>query len=251
MHSNCSKLRFDTMTIYLNIDKLEAIDVAEFQRTNPYPWANPHGLITDEGYAELLGNLPDLASFEAKMRKERRGGQKPHDRYSLEYTDRLHVPAPWQAFIDELRGDRYRDAMARLYGARKLEFRFHWHYTPPSASVSPHCDAVREYGSHIFYFNEPDTWDEAWGGQTLVLDDGARLDRNSAPTFDAFDAITPTETKGNTSMFFRNGPHAWHGVRAISCPEGELRKVFIVVINPDSLLWKVRDRAIGKKIQRF
>ena len=45
--------------------------------------------------------------------------------------------------------------------------------------------------------------------------------------------------------------HAWHAVRAINCPEGALRRVFIVVVNPVSLFWKVRDRVIGKKIQRL
>jgi hypothetical protein len=40
-------------------------------------------------------------------------------------------------------------------------------------------------------------------------------------------------------------------VRAIDCPEGHMRKVFIVVINPDTLFWKVRDKLIGKSIQRF
>ncbi|MDZ7783649.1 MAG: hypothetical protein U5K56_12190 [Halioglobus sp.] len=30
-----------------------------------------------------------------------------------------------------------------------------------------------------------------------------------------------------------------------------MRRVFIVVVNPNSLFWKVRDRIIGKSIQRF
>jgi hypothetical protein len=30
-----------------------------------------------------------------------------------------------------------------------------------------------------------------------------------------------------------------------------MRRIFIVVVNPDSLRWKIRDRLIGKQIQRF
>jgi hypothetical protein len=45
--------------------------------------------------------------------------------------------------------------------------------------------------------------------------------------------------------------HAWHAVRALKCPTDRLRRIFIVVVNPDSLLWKLRDRFIGKRIQRF
>ena len=51
-----------------------------------------------------------------------------------------------------MRGDRYRAAIGRLFDAKNPEFRFHWHYTPPGCSVSPHCDSRREFGSHIWYF---------------------------------------------------------------------------------------------------
>ena len=88
-------------------------------------------------------------------------------------------------------------------------------------------------------------------GDTLVLDDGGRFDVNSAPAFEDFDRVIECDSIGNTSMIFNNNGHSWHGVRAIDCPEGHMRKVFIVVINPDTLFWKVRDKLIGKSIQRF
>ena len=53
-----------------------------------------------------------------------------------------------------------------------------------TATCSPHCDAVWKLGSHIFYFNED--WNPGWGGETLVLDDGGRFSRRSAPDFDDF-----------------------------------------------------------------
>jgi hypothetical protein len=150
-----------------------------------------------------------------------------------------------------MRSDPYRNEIARLLGAKKVEFRFHWHYTPSGCDVSPHCDAAREHGSHLFYFNSADDWDPAWGGSTLVLDDGGRLDYNSAPDFDEFDAAIECKSIGNYSSLMLRTDHAWHAVRAINCPEGAMRRVFIVVVNPVSLFWKVRDRIIGKKIQRL
>ncbi|MCB1842200.1 MAG: hypothetical protein KDI09_04490, partial [Halioglobus sp.] len=140
---------------------------------------------------------------------------------------------------------------ARLLGARKIEFRFHWHYTPSGADVSPHCDARREHGSHLFYFNSPEEWDPSWGGATLVLDDGGRLDFNSAPDYADFDDITECQSIGNFSALMLRTDHSWHAVRAIDCPPDKLRRVFIVVVNPDNLFWKVRDRIVGKTIQRF
>lgn len=236
---------------YLDVTRLEAISEEDFLATRPYPWINPEGLITDEGFRELLANMPDISMFEKKFGYARRAGQQPHDRYSLEYRPGMTVPGPWREFIGELRGDAYRDNMARLLGARKVEFRFHWHYTPSGCSVSPHVDAAREHGSHLFYFNSPQDWDPAWGGDTLVLDDGGRLSCDSAPALEDFENEIACQSVGNYSLIFKRGDHAWHAVREICCPAGRMRRVFIVVVNPDSLFWKLRDRVIGKQVQRL
>ncbi|NQX87097.1 MAG: hypothetical protein HRT77_00380 [Halioglobus sp.] len=235
---------------YLEIEKLRALGTTEFMSVKPYPYFN-EPLLTSTGYADLRETLPGLDNFEAIMGKERRAGQAPHDRYSLEYTRDLQVPKPWQEFIAELCSQAYRAEIERLLGARKVEFRFHWHYTPTGAEVSPHCDARREHGSHLFYFNSAREWDPAWGGATLALDDGGRLDYNSAPNLEEFDNVIELDSMGNSSALMLRTDHSWHAVRPIQCPENKLRKVFIVVVNPDSLFWKVRDRLIGKSIQRF
>ena len=236
---------------YLDIDKLESIDPAAFRATKPYPWANPQGLITDEGYERLLANMPDLSLFEQKFGYERIAGQKPHDRYSLEYAPDTPVPKPWRDFIAELCSDPYRQHMARLFGARKINLRFHWHYTPNGCSVSPHTDSVREHGSQIFYFNSEKDWDPTWGGETLVLDDGGDMEFASAPTIEDFRSETPAASIGNYSMIFERTKHSWHAVREIQCPEDALRKVFIVVTNPENLYRSVRDKVMRKQVHRF
>jgi len=239
------------MPRYINFDTLDAIDPKAFRQQKPYPWANPEGLLTDEGFEALRLNMPDISLFEQKFGYRRRAGQQPHDRYSLEYQAGMDVPQPWIEFIEELRSDRYRDAIGRLFNARKPEFRFHWHYAPSGCSVSPHCDAKREYGSHLFYFNTDDDWDPAWGGETLVLDDGGYMDPNSAPAFEDFRDIITCKSRGNVSAILERSARGWHGVRELTCPEDRMRKIFIVVVNPNNLFWKARDRIVGKKIQRF
>jgi hypothetical protein len=236
---------------YLDTERLDAIETEAFRNTSPYPWANPQGLLTEEGYQALLDNMPDVSLFERKFGKARRGEQAPHDRYSLEYVPGMDVPKPWQDFIGELRSDVYRNTIARLFDAREPEFRFHWHYTPAGRDVSPHCDSKREHGSHIWYFNRPGEWDPSWGGDTLVLDDGGRFSPDSAPAFEDFDRIIPCKSEGNRSALIERGPRGWHGVRAITCPQGYMRKVFIIVVNPSSLFWRVRDKLKGKEIQRL
>jgi len=236
---------------YLDFDKFKAIDTAEFRATHPYPWINPQGLLTDAGYQNLLGNMPDISLFEKKFGYGRIAGQKPHDRYSLEYAPGTPVPEPWKAFIAELCSDRYRNNLAKLFGARKINLRFHWHYTPNGCSVSPHTDSVREHGSQLFYFNPEGDWDPAWGGDTLVLDDGGQLKFETAPTLDDFNNEVSASSIGNYSLIFERTRHSWHAVREISCPEDRLRRVFIVVANPENMYRTMRDRVMRKKVHRF
>lgn len=236
---------------YIDIEKLRSLDRTEFLQIKPYPYYNTQGMLSEQGFADLLHNMPPLETFGEIFGKERRAGQAPHDRYSLEYTPDTMVPQPWKEFIGELCSDAYRREIERLLGAKKAEFRFHWHYTPTGCDVSPHCDARREHGSHLFYFNSEQDWDPAWGGSTLVLDDGDRLSYDSAPPLEDFDAVHEAQSIGNYSNLMLRTDHAWHAVRPIECPEDRLRKIFIVVVNPDNLFWKIRDRIIGKQIQRF
>jgi hypothetical protein len=236
---------------YIDIDKLRNLGRDEFLAIKPYPYFNTEAVLTRQGYQDLLHNMPPMDLFDTRIGEERVGGQTPHDRYSLEYEPGMPVPQPWQEFIAELRGDAYRSQIQRLLGAKKIEFRMHWHYTPTGMDVSPHCDARREHGSHLFYFNSEEDWDPAWGGATLVLDDGGKLDYKTAPALEEFDAIHEVESIGNYSALMLRTDRAWHAVRPISCPEGRMRKIFILVVNPDNLFWKVRDRIIGKKIQRL
>ena len=217
--------------IYLNLERIYAIDPIAFQSQEPYPWINPEGLLTEERYRRLLNTLPDISLFERRFEEKRKYGQQSHHRFALEYRDDLDVAQPWKEFVAELRGKDYQDFLHRLLRVRSFELSFHWHYTPNGCSVSPHCDAKWKLGSHIFYFNTAQDWDPIWGGETLLLDDGGRFKRESAPHFDDFARAIPSQALGNCSLLFARKEHSWHGVREIRCPEDRLRKVFIVVIN--------------------
>jgi len=216
---------------YLDFARLAALDDEAFRATKPYPWLSGEALLTAEGFQRLIENLPEVAMFASSFGVPRSHGQRPHDRYVLEYEDDVPVPVPWRELIEELRGDQYGRFLRRMFGRGRLELSFHWHYTPNGCSVSPHCDAVRKLGSHIFYLNTVDDWDPAWGGETLILDDGGRFDRKSAPRFEDFDHAYAAPSLGNRSLLFARREQSWHGVREIQCPEGKYRKVFIVVIN--------------------
>jgi hypothetical protein len=236
---------------YLDYDRLAAIDPVAYQAQKPYPWANPDQLLRPEAFEILRASLPDVSLLQPFFGKPRKAGQAPHNRYQLEYKDDSPVPEPWKEFIQELKGKRYRQLMCRLFGVRSLSVNFHWHYAPNGCSVSPHCDSKRKLGSHIFYFNTEEDWDPTWGGQTVVLDDGGRFATDSAPDFEDFDTAIASQAMGNTSFIFTRRGNSWHGVREITCPEGHMRKVFIVVLNDHSLMARIRNRFHGKDIQRY
>ncbi|MCH8895033.1 MAG: hypothetical protein IH927_02105 [Proteobacteria bacterium] len=217
---------------YLDIDKLDAIDADAFADMKPYPFINPAGLLTDDGYTRLLENQLDVSLLNPSFGRKRSHGQYSHDRYVLEYQPGLDfIPAAWKDFIAELQGPAYSSFIKRLYRCRSFRLNMHWHYAPGGCGVSPHCDAIHKMGSHIFYLNTLDDWDPSWGGQTLVLDDHGRFDTNSAPAFEDFDNIISSECVGNYSTLFLRRDRSWHGVRELTCPDGKLRKVFIIVIN--------------------
>ena len=101
---------------YLDYEKLETIDPAQFQQAKPYPWLNPAGILTESGYQRLLANLPDISVFEPMFGIKRSHGQRPHDRYVLEYRDKPDLQPCWREFIAELRGERYGRFLWCLFG---------------------------------------------------------------------------------------------------------------------------------------
>ncbi len=236
---------------YLDIERLEAINPIAYQAQKPYPWVNPENLLHPQAFELLLQTLPDVSQFTPFFGQARKAGQYPHDRYALEYNDDVELAPPWREFIEELKGERYRRALCRLVGAGSLSINFHWHYAPNGCSVSPHCDSTRKLGSHIFYFNITDDWDPAWGGETIVLDDNGRFDPRSAPRFEDFDRAISSEALGNRSLIFTRRGNSWHGVREIACPEDRLRKVFIVILNRDALIDRIRFALSKKDVARY
>ncbi len=232
---------------YINEALMNGLDAAAFQRQRPYPWLNPEGFLTVDGFERLAEALPAPALFDSRFGETRKHGQTPHDRLALEYRPDLPLAQPWRDFVAELGTPAYRGFLERMFGRRALRLVLHWHYTPDGCSVSPHCDARRKLGSHIFYFNTEKDWQADWGGETLILDDGGRFVTDSAPRFEDFDRIIPAKAMGNSSLLFMRREQSWHGVKAIRCPPQAMRKVFIVVIEDWRLKARLRSVFRGRK----
>ncbi|MGH6934541.1 MAG: 2OG-Fe(II) oxygenase [Dongiaceae bacterium] len=236
---------------YLNTALLESFDAQAFQAVKPYPWLNPKGFLTEEGFHHLVENLPTADQFDRRFGEVRKHGQQNHDRLSLDYRPELPMSKAWHEFVGELEGPGYRRFLNRMFGRGALRLVYHWHYTPNGCSVSPHCDARRKLGSHIFYLNTEKDWRAEWGGETLILDDGGRIPADSAPQFEEFDRVIPAETMDNRSLLFMRREQSWHGVREINCPPAAFRKVFIVVIEDWSLPARLKSLFRGSKRRSY
>jgi hypothetical protein len=230
---------------YLNTERLDSLDSKDFQSTDPFPWINPESVLTSSGYRRLLETLPDKSMCKRSFGRQRKHGQQSHDRYVLEYSDKLPVDDAWKEFIAELRGPEYHEFVCRMLGIQRFDLNCHWHYASSGCSVSPHVDSARKHGSQVFYFNTAEDWDPAWGGQTVVLSDKHGKSRAGSPEFEDLESVATAQAMGNYSLLFARGAHSWHGVRALNCPEGQMRKVFIVVINRLTPLLHLR-RAVGE-----
>lgn len=226
---------------YIDPKRLAGVDAEAFKNQPPYPWGCFEALVSEDGYRQLHADLPKVEQMKASFGRRRRYGQASHDRYVLEWSESLPLPESWRTFIAELQGPTYRDFIARMLGHDRFGLHFHWHYATRGCSVSPHCDARWKLGSHIFYFNTEDEWDPSWGGETLVLDDEGRFADRSAPKFEDFPVQHAATALGNNSMVFTRKGNSWHGVKPMTCPEGVLRKVFIVEIRSDQKFARARE----------
>ena len=218
----------------LNFDVLDKVDTNKYQQNKPYPYINFAGALYDDVYKTLAQTAPsDLSIFEKQFGIERKFGQKFHDKYFLKYTEKVSISNEWRELIRELHSDEYQRFLERLFGIKRNNYDMvlSWHYMPRGTQITPHCDTKKKIGTHIFYLNTSDTWNENWGGQTLAMDDHGRRDPNSGPALSEFDSVFKSKSIDNNSFIFTRTEHSWHAVDVINCPDGVLRKMFSVVLN--------------------
>lgn len=213
-----------------------------FATRAPFPWADIAGFLTTEAFEQLLATFPEQRLFSLHEGLMRTFHHRPHNRYYLAYEESLYkrdsagngiatradLAPPWQALIAELAtGEAYRAFAAQALGTSAFRMRFAWHIGFTGCEVSPHRDAARKIGTHIFYFNTSEDWDLAWGGSTIVLADMKA--ESPSPDWDDFATQIPCELRDNHSFIFKNTKEAWHGAKTLSCPEGRQRRLFNVI----------------------
>ncbi len=217
-----------------------------------FRWKEFPDFVDSATFGALCADFPLLDCFEKHegLPQGPRKNRRPHDRYYLALDSSVYVNrsgmtpvmgkgviersslgSSWQSFIKDLEAPFYRAFIAQFLGVSSFRQRYAWHMAYSGCEISPHIDDSQKLGTHLFYFNKPGEWQPEWGGQTLILEDLQRDVDN--PEFDDFSLIHQVSNVGNNSLIWRNSPNAWHGVRPLSSPDGQFRRVFTVVFTPD------------------
>lgn len=228
---------------FINRDLLGSFSADTFRATAPFPWHNFHQFLLPEAFEALYRDFPALDFFEKHLGLDRGNGQRPHNRYYLAYGESIYrtgqvnrgiirhadLPETWQQFIEELEtSEEYHALIRTALGASRFKLRYAWHIGFSGCEVSPHVDSSDKIGTHILYFNTPEDWDRSWGGEILVL--GDRRTEVLNPEYSDFGSATPVEIIGNRSFLFKNSAISWHGVQPLTCPEGNYRRLFNVIV---------------------
>lgn len=228
---------------YFNQERIENFPLEQFQQRKPFPWIDFEQFLAPDAFQILHKDFPSLDLFEYHENIYRMG-QRPHNRYYLAYEVSIVHPdmpqagvvrkqdlsASWQGFMEELEhGSVYRPFIQKVLGMKNYSIRYAWHIGKSSNEVSPHMDSSTKLGTHIFYFNTNEDWKAEWGGQLVVLE-GKQVP-GMAPDFHDFAKETAVSNMDNHSFLFKNSRDAWHGVKALTCPEGKYRKLFNVIFN--------------------
>ena len=94
---------------YLNKNLMESTDDSAFRHREPFPWLNPEGFITDEGFAKLLSNMPEPELFDADPALELPPLRPLEDELpppAQDSVDAAELDAAISSLIDELEGNR-------------------------------------------------------------------------------------------------------------------------------------------------
>ena len=250
-----------------NASKAEALDIPVLD--NPYfvfpnslgdvnddfYWSEFPSFLTESFHNTLSYSYPQLSFFEKHVGIDR-GNARSHDRYYLSLGDSkyhrdrsifsrltkkrgsVHVSAlhnSWQLFIQLLQGPEYRRFVDKILKTSDYDIRFAWHMGFSGAEICPHLDNSLKLGTHIFYFNSVLDWKPEWGGQTVILV-GPQND-SECPEFEDFSTSYQVSNIGNNSLFFRNSPSAWHGVRPLDAPDETYRRIFTVIFDTPKITY--------------
>lgn len=194
---------------------------AQFQSAQPFPWIKIDGFLKPEFADEVTRSYPP---FEDAVRAGRQFNAI-NENLKVQVCDYAKFPSPVKALSDAVSTPQFLEDLAYVTGIPKLLWDEGFagggmHETARSGWLDVHVDFNIHAGLdsahrrlNILVFLNPE-WDERWGGVLELWDKDVKT---------RVHAIAPIH---NRCVVFETSDLSWHGVTAVSCPDGVVRKSF-------------------------
>jgi hypothetical protein len=159
-------------------------------KTDPFRYFYLENVFSDEFYAEILFNLPDLSRY------RKYGGP-----YKLRYLYTITETDTFWSKIDRMFRDVYGDNI-RVQLCKDL----------PGYSIGPHTDGKEEFSTVLFYL--PKYADKQDHGTTVYAPKGKNFTSDGTKHLarEKFDVLFTAQFKPNTAFGFIRSDNSFHGV---------------------------------------
>jgi hypothetical protein len=192
----------------------------QFQNAKPFPFFCIDGFLDEDFANEVLASFPSYGDAR-QLGREFKG---VNEKGKVQVTDSKLFAAPVQKLNEALAGPEFLEMMSYVTGMKNLLADDQLvgggiHQTGPRGHLDVHVDFnyIKERDLHrrlniLIYFNKD--WKEEWGGNIELWDEGVKHRVQSfSPIF-------------NRCVVFETNEISFHGVSAVTCPEGVSRKSF-------------------------
>jgi len=192
----------------------------QFRNARPFPWLSIDGFLQPEFAEQVARSYP---KYEAAIGLGRQFTAVNENR-KVQIGDYSLFPDPVKRLSDAVSDPTFLADLSYITGIRDLLWDVSFsgggmHETAQSGWLDVHVDFNfhEQFNTHrrlnILVFLNPE-WDERWGGKLELWDTSVQTLAH---------AMTPIL---NRCVVFETSEISWHGVTAVTCPEGIARKSF-------------------------
>ncbi len=194
---------------------------AQYQNAQPFPWIQIDGFLSSAFADEVTRSYPP---FDVAVRMGRQF-QAVNENLKVQVCDYASFPDPVKQLSDAVSSPQFLEDLSYITGIPKLLWDTNFsgggmHETARSGWLDVHIDFNIHEGLgsahrrlNILIFLNPE-WDERWGGTLELWDKDVKTRAHG---------ITPIH---NRCVLFETSDLSWHGVTAVNCPDGVVRKSF-------------------------
>jgi Rps23 Pro-64 3,4-dihydroxylase Tpa1-like proline 4-hydroxylase len=192
----------------------------QVRNAKPFPHLVIDDFLDEDFAREIVRSWPDFQEA-AKVGKE---FNSLNERNKVQVTDATYFPQPLRELNDALASQQFLDTLSQLFQIPSLLADSELvggglHQTGPRGHLDVHVDfnyiAARQLHRRLnilIYFNE--NWRPEWGGKLELWNN------------DVTECIHSLDPKFNRCVIFETSEISFHGVTAVTCPDGAVRRSF-------------------------